>query len=253
MVPMNIDRPDAGTDISRSDVTILLSRSAIIRSLFLVILGLMILSIAGQVAKHGFGYPTIFGLVEFTYVDEENNLPTWYASIQLLACGVLLAFIAIGKRRNGDRWAAHWLWLSVIFVIMSLDEMGSMHERLIDPMARLTGGLPGAWQPLWIIPILGLVAVVVIAYLRFVFAFPWRERLQIIVAAAIFVGGAVGMEMYTAAQFDTTDPLYKEQPLYVVLAHIEEGMEKIGILIFLDFLLRYLARTGSTHRLVVRH
>jgi hypothetical protein len=249
---MNVDRPDAGTDISRSDVTILLSRSAIIRSLFLVILGLMILSIAGQVAKHGFGYPTIFGLVEFTYVDEENNLPTWYASIQLLACGVLLAFIAIGKRRNGDRWAAHWLWLSVIFIVLSLDEMGSIHEKLTDPMTRLTGGLPGAWQPLWVIPILALVAVVGLIYLRFVFTFPWRERLQIIVAAALFVGGALGIEMVTGAQFDTTDPLHKEQALFVLHRHIEEGMEMIGILIFLGFLLRYLARTGSAHRLVIR-
>ena len=60
---------------------------------------------------------TIF---EFEY---DANLTTWYSSVTLLFCSLLLAIIALSKKQEGDRFSRHWKILAIIFAIMSLDEV----------------------------------------------------------------------------------------------------------------------------------
>src|SRR5690606_32397749 len=130
------------------------------------------LSLAGQVCKYFLGHDYVFGLVKFFYVDQEQNLPSWYSSVQLLFAAVLLAGVARQARGAGDRFARHWAALSLIFVFLSLDEMTSFHERTMEPLQRLTGGMPdGIWAPTWLIGGIAFAAIVGLAYLRFFFVY----------------------------------------------------------------------------------
>src|SRR5215213_2138609 len=72
-------------------------------------------------------------------VGEEANVPTWYSSVTLLVCSLLLAVIAAVKKAQGDRYALHWIFLSVIFLVMSVDEVAMIHESLGETVATVLG------------------------------------------------------------------------------------------------------------------
>lgn len=219
--------------------------------MLLAIAILLLLSLAGQIAKYRFGLPTGFGLIRLFYVDEENNLPTWYQSIAYLFAAVLLALIAVPLWRQRATFARHWAALAAIFLCLSLDEMGSLHESTMEPMQRLIGVPVGAWAPTWVI--LGLLAVAVLglAYLRFFFVhLAVRERVQVGLAATLLVGGAIGVEMANAA-IDLGPQMTRKQTLtYVIMSHVEEALEMLGLAVFIDFLLGRLRR-GPAIRVAV--
>lgn len=204
----------------------------IVRLMAGTIVLLLVLSYIGQLSKYVVGYPTLLGFVDLFYVELENNIPTAYQFLALLSCAIVIAITPHGSYQR------HWKWLSIIFLFLAFDEVASLHEMTINPMWRYFGPLSGIWKPLWVIFGLAAVIAVGLAYLGFLFHLKPRERNQVILAAFLFVGGAMGMEMVTALFFDSTDPTFKLNLFYASLAHIEEGMEMFGIVVFLDFLLR---------------
>jgi len=218
------------------DIHVLVDRRRLVRFLAAVVAALVVLSFAGQLLKFEYGYPNVFGLVPLFDVNLENNVPTWYQSIALFACAALLALLAVAARRKHAPFALHWLALALIFLFLSMDEVGSLHERTVEPLSRLVGRPSGVWAPTW--TILGAVAVVAIgaSYLRFVLHLAWSERIRVLVAGGLFVGGALGMEMIAALVY--TEPVYGESLDVAAIAHVEELLEKLGVLVFLDFLLR---------------
>lgn len=130
--------------------------------------------------------------------------------------------------------------------LLSLAGHGAgIHEATIQPLLRITGRPGGVWQPTWVIIGVAIVVAVAAAFMRFIFHLPRSERRQVAAAAALYVLGAVGMEMVTAAFFTTSHPTYKVSFTYAVLAHIEELFEMLGVVVFIDFLLRRLSRTAS--------
>lgn len=243
--------PEATPDL-RSGATGLALRRAGIRTLLLVVIAaLLLLSLAGQIAKHRYGLPTMGGLVTFFYVDEENNLPSWYQSVTYLFAAVLLALIALPRRRQGAAFARHWAALAGIFVFLSLDEMGSLHERTTEPLQRLIE-VPGpVWNSTWVVLGLLAVAAVGLAYLRFFLHLSGRERTQVALAAGLLVGGAIGMEMANAAVNLGDLEVRKQTFRYAVMVHVEEALEMLGLAVFIDFLLGRLARDAPVRVVVV--
>lgn len=233
----------AGRGEKRADVTLTLHRRRIRLLMLAGIATLLLLSLAGQVAKYWFGLPNVGGLVSLFHVDDENNLPSWYQSVAYLCAAILLALVALPRLRRGAAFARHWAALGGIFVFLSLDEMGSLHERSTAPLQSLVDLPAGVWMSGWVI--LGLLGVCALglSYLRFFFVhLGGRERVQVALAATLLVGGAVGMEMVNAALNlgDVTER--KQTLLYVALVHVEEALEMLGLLVFIDFLLGRLAR-----------
>ncbi|MPY70827.1 MAG: hypothetical protein GEU92_12140 [Alphaproteobacteria bacterium] len=178
------------------------------------------------------GYPTLYGLVDLFYVDEEANLPTAYQFLALLSCSVVMAITP------HDSYRLHWKVLAIVFACLAFDELAGIHELTMTPMERGFGDMQGIWSPKWVIPGLIAVAAVGFAYLKFLFHLERREQVQVVAAAALFVGGAAGVEMLTGALVDNSDPAFKLNLAYASMTHVEEAMEMFGILVFLDFLLR---------------
>lgn len=224
---------------SSSDRVILLPRRRIVIALGAAIVALTLLSLAGQVARFFFNHPTVFGLVDFFYLDLENNLPTWFQSANLIFAAVLVGASGYDTRRRGAGFVRHWYLLAIGFAYLSVDEMASIHERLINPMQRVIEPA-GIWAPTWVIVGVIGAGAVGFAYLRFLLHLGWPARLQVACAAMLFLGGSIGTEMATAAMFDTTDLNYKNAFQYALMAHLEEFLEMAGLLVFIDFLLRRL-------------
>lgn len=108
--------------------------------LLAVIAMLLLAATLGAIAYLEFGRDTIWGLRRLFDLDEENNVPTYFSSLQLLAAAILLGLIACHEAQIRSPWRWHFGVLAVGFVALSLDEMASIHEALL---ARLGLSLLG--------------------------------------------------------------------------------------------------------------
>lgn len=215
------------------------------RFLVSVIAALIVASVAGQILNFHLGYSHAKGFVPLFFVDNEANVPAWYSSVTLLLCAILLAAIGTAKRQEGARFAGHWSVLAAIFLLLSLDEAAGIHELPIEPLksAGIGGGF--LYFP-WVI--LGMVFVLVVgsAYLKFLFHLPIATRVRFIVAATLYVGGAIGMEMLGGRYADAHGTTNFAFTMFVTG---EELMEMLGVLVFIRALLDYLASHCPTIQL----
>ncbi|HEX7045156.1 MAG TPA: hypothetical protein VF203_11145 [Burkholderiales bacterium] len=166
-------------------------------------------------------------------VSSEGALPTWYSAVTLLLCAVLLGVIAAVYR--GQPFRAHWSALAVIFGLMSLDEATAIHEMLTTPLhARLNTG--GALFFAWVIPGLAFVAVLALAYVRFLWSLPRRTGGLFLLAGATYVAGALGMEMAAGLYVEARGYTF----VYGLMATAEEVLEMGGVALFIYGLLDHL-------------
>lgn len=197
-------------------------------------------SLAGQVLKYRFGHDHVYGLVNVFDVDREMNVPTWYSASTLLVAGALLALIARTWSEHPGRAARYWWGLSALFLYSSVDEASSIHELLI-PVLRQTTFLPGPLYYGWVIAGFGLVAVVGALYARFVWRLAPPVRRLFLLAAAAYLGGALGVEMGGAAHAFTQGT---ENLGYSLWTTLEEALEMVGVAIFIYALLRQVEGGG---------
>lgn len=167
----------------------------------------------------------------------EQTVGTWFSAGLLLWAGVLSAIIGVVARAARDRFARHWTGLAAIFVFLSCDEAASLHEQLGDWVSSVTptGGIL-LWA--WVIPYGVLAAFVGLAYVRFLLALPTDTRRRVILAATLYVGGALVLEMVQAG---ITDWRGRGGGPVSVLAVIEETAEMLGIAVVIAALLHHIA------------
>lgn len=131
-------------------------------------------------------------------VGEENNIPTWFSSVQLFTIGAVLSSIVV----RDAFWGKVSTWsLAVVpglFILLSLDEVAMIHERLGDWLKGSadvgTGLRTGPWVLIFV-PFIGLLTVVAATIF-----WPYlRGRRDVVVLAfvgfAVFGLSAVGLEL----------------------------------------------------------
>ena len=146
----------------------------------------------------------------------EANLPTWLSSSLLLACAVTAGAIAAQR----PPWHRHWWGIVGVLAWMSLDEAAEIHEHL--------GGLIGTHGLLyfdWVIPAACVVALLAGIYVPFVRALAPTTRNRLLVAAAIYIAGALVMEMPLGWW---TERHGSEGLGYGLIDWIEETLEMVG-------------------------
>ena len=170
-------------------------------------------------------------------LDQEGNVPTFYASASLLFCGVLLGVITAAKRKQKSKDVVYWLFLSAIFIFLSVDESASLHERLITPI-RDAFSTTGIFYYAWVIPYGCFVILMVAIYIRFVFALPKKIRFLFLLSGAVFVSGAIGGEFIGGYWYESYGV---DNLTYATITMFEESFEMVGIVIFIYGLLSYLS------------
>jgi hypothetical protein len=193
----------------------------------------------------------------------DSSIPTWYSSIALLMCSVLLATIAATKKRQSERYGTHWGVLSGIFLILSIDEVARIHETVGDviyPLADSAGFTPSGFiYYVWVVPGAVFVLVVLVVYVRFLLHLPKRTLLLFLVAGGVFVVGAIGVEMLgSRLVFDVVqsggaqNASVNTRVMIVVAIAIEELLEMLGIVIFVYALLSYMGFAAKEVTLRIR-
>ncbi len=207
------------------------------RVLTVIVLYLMLASVIGQSFKFYLNHANLLGFVPLFDVNIEGNIPTYYSSMTLLFCSILLGVIAYAKKINGGEYIFHWRMLSFIFLYLSLDEAAGLHDlagRLLGSALDTRGVLYYAW----VIPGTVLVVITGLAYLRFLADLPAKTRHLFLVAGTLFVGGALGMEL-AEGWFDDLHGVGNITT--AMLTTVEEFCEMIGIVVFIHALLSYIS------------
>ena len=206
-----------------------------------IVAGLLVAaSLSLQGVKYLAGHPWVYGLVDLMNVDGEQNIPALYSVFLLLATSGLLGFVTFLARKAHSGDASKWALLGAGFAFMAIDEAWLLHERLINPVRRLLGGSPehlGVFHFAWVVPAFGIIAVLGIYFIGFLWRLPATFRIRFLVAGAIYVGGAVGMELLGGAYSEGHG---EDNLIYKIFTTVEESMEMAGVIAFIDALLRYL-------------
>ena len=153
----------------------------------------------------------------------------------MLLAGLLLFFISIVLKSQGEK-NLEWLFLSLIFLFLSIDETASLHESLIKPLGNAVH-TSGVLYYAWVIPY-GLAALVfVFLYLRFLLDLPRTIMLLFILSGVIYVSGALGFEMLGGWYAERHGEV---SIVYAMLYTFEETLEMAGIALFVYSLLKYI-------------
>jgi hypothetical protein len=176
-----------------------------------------------------FQYNRLFNL------NLEANIPSWFSSFLMLISAFYLWIIYNSKNRE-SLYKKHWLYLSLIFLFLSLDEISSIHEIMNNPTRRLLHS-SGIFYWSWLIPALFLLSFGAIYFIKFLYTLPKRTRNLFLFSAVVFITGAVGFEMIGGWLYSHN---LAETMLYNIEVWIEESLELIGLLIFIYSLRDYL-------------
>ena len=214
---------------------IMINLKKILKILIIIVICLVIASLFAHYYKYLIGHDRY--LVGLFALDDEWNIPTYYSSITLLFCSILLAIIALSHKKEKNKFYLQWTVLAIIFFILSLDESLQFHEQVIGRL-RYLFNLSGIFYFSWVIPGIIFVIVFVLSFIKFLLNLDKKIRFLFIISGIIYVCGAIGMELITGWYASTHG---EENIFYAILTDIEESLEMIGVLWLIYTLQSYIS------------
>lgn len=200
-------------------------------------------NIVRLVLRFGFGYDYLMGLGDLFDFHQEGNIPTFFSVSLALFSVVLLTIIALDARHRGNADARYWFVLAGGFLFLAYDEAFQVHEKMIGPMASLIGRRDaGILHFSWVLPAAIGVAALALYFLRFLLRMPAATRRRLLTAAALFLGGCLGLELIGGKYFAAHGDVFT----YHVLVMIEEGLEMAGLATLIHALVSHIAASGET-------
>jgi len=163
--------------------------------------------------------------VELFSLSYEENLPAWYASALLLTT----ALLTTGHAARARRYRRHWWFMAAALAYVSLDEVVQLHERLGDVFEG-----HGPLYFGWVIPAGVVVIVLAALYLPFLRDLPAATRRRFVIAAVVYVGGALLMELPLGLW---TERFGDDSLGYALIDVVEETLELLGATLFLGALI----------------
>ena len=174
---------------------------------------------------------TLRDLMAVFDAGNERTLAAWWTAA-LLAGAAAAAVLVAELARRADSSPAEvraWRVLAVVFALLSLDEIVSLHER----GAAWTASVLDAGSPLvrlgWMIPAAAILVLSLVVLVPAFRAIPRRPRRIIVAGLGTAVAGALGMEFVNVMLVDAGAALRWR---YLAMA-VEEAAEMGGVVIVL--------------------
>jgi len=184
------------------------------------------------------GHDVIYSLFRLFDLNHEANVPAWYSANLLLAGAVAAGLVGAATRGTHARG---WQGIALVMAFFSLDEIAGFHERFVLP-ENFVGPFGPVRNITWVFVGVVVTGALVTLFLRTVWTCPPSIRRAVLVAGAIYAGGALG--------FETLGGLWalghgEANWVHAILEHLEEGGELLGATLFLDAALQYLEILGG--------
>ena len=171
-------------------------------------------------------------------MDRELNIPTMFS------CGLLFAITLLLRRLEscgGAESRRDWRLLSKIFAFLALDEALQIHEIFIIPALRPF--MHPALASTWVIPYSILAFAIFLRFRSFLHALPSRTRTHFLQAGAVYIIGAIGMEMI--GSYAVRSSLIRlHSPWYGAITGLEESLELFGLILLIKALMNELIERG---------
>lgn len=174
---------------------------------------------------------------ELANINREANMPTWFSSSILLFAALLLLVVTLSRRAQGKSFLG-WAGLTAIFTYISLDETGTIHEKL-TPIIQEQLNVSGFFYFGWVIVGIAAVLIVGLLYLPFLRRLPAHTRNWFILAGAIYVGGALVVESVSANIWYLGNGTSLR---FSAVGTVEEWMEMIGVITLIYGVLQHIRR-----------
>lgn len=208
-----------------------------VRTLWTVIALLLLADTGLQLFEHWTGHNDVYGLATRFDLDLEQTIPAFFSACQHLTAAILL--YSIGRADSYQaRLAPYWFGLAAAFLFLAMDEAVGVHELLERPTQELLEWLNVSHPPFaWVITATIGLAVAAPFVLGFLRALDAQTRWRVLVAGAVFLAGAVVVEVPEGYQWAS----HRDGFVHRALIAIEEGCEMAGMTLFIDALLRHLS------------
>ncbi len=203
-----------------------------------IVATLLTAGLLSNYVKYELGYSSVMGLVPLFSLNGEYTVPALFSVGLLWASAALLWFIASRKKQSHGKEAFYWKALSFVFIFLGLDELFTIHENF----ARLEPFLSNYIHVFsrfmyWTVAYGLLVVLFSLFFFRFYLRLPAPTRKRFSLAAILYVGGAIGMEI-AGAWFTKSYALPAVSRGF--FSAVEEGMEMTGIVLFIRALVLYI-------------
>lgn len=174
------------------------------------------------------------GFVRFFDLNKEKNAPALFSTFGLFLSGAALFTTAFQEYRL-KRFS--WFTLGIIFLLLSYDELFSFHEDLIKPVRNYLN-VSGYLYFAWVIPYGIATAILAVLFYKFLKALPHKTKWLMVLSGFIYVLGALGFELLGGKQYVSDGEV--QTITFRILYTIEESLEMIAIILFLNTIIDYL-------------
>lgn len=225
-------------------------RKKIIRTLTFILCVIFVLSILTKISTFVFGHGYLYGFLPKLDMDKETNIPTIFSVLLLFVASLLFYVLSlIPEELPTLKQEQHkkYRFLSFLFLYLTFDEGSALHELLINPL-RDRFQLTGIFRFSWVIVGVLLVGLLTLNFYKFIFSRPAYMKKGFILAAVLYIGGALGIEMVGGYY----SSLYGELNLtYGLITTIEEIGEFIGMVVLINTLLKGIQYSITNSTLII--
>ena len=190
----------------------------------------------GLVARELWDVDHEHGLVRQFDLNAEGNLAAWFSSFLLICSAALCLVVAQVRDLRGLPLARRWAALAAFFLLMAVDETSQLHDMATGPLRRGLDLDFGMLYFAWLIPALLILGVAGLYFAPLVASLSGTIRPQLVLAAFVYLTGAVGFEMIGGNAVAEG----RQALGYLLVMTCEETLEIAGGLLFLAALLNQL-------------
>jgi hypothetical protein len=178
-------------------------------------------------------------------LNSEQSFGTFFSVGMLAATALATAALARTARTRDLRRG--WWALAALLALLSVDEEVGMHEWFGTVISARVEGLPPVLAFPWTLPALLALSAFAFWQRRFLAGLPPGLGRRLLVATAVLVVGAIGLEVPESVLFSGTG---SERTLpFLLLVGAEETLEMAGVLLFLRAVLCELADQAPAWRI----
>lgn len=179
---------------------------------------------------HFTGITEGFGLIPLFDFDAEQNIPTFFSVLLILACAVCALFARPIDKSRLPSWLP--LFVSAGLFLIALDEFASVHERVGGSLALFVE-TSGIFHHAWLVVYLIILAVLAPIGIKWLMSFDRQFQVRVVAAAGLFLFGAVGLEMASGLIVTADLEHGAESALGFLAMTAEELLEMTGMSLFL--------------------